>query len=155
MLHKNLVQIGTVNSHMPCHVSNPYGVRVIIFHVFPGLFAIGIGIVPGGFQGGVLHKGKQQQEIAQRAKLFSLGFLEGIQQTFHTVQQTLDIISRIMEHKGMGKNRLVQNLRAGFTVKSHPGITPGLVFICLIVGRFFWGNEESIPFFREWETPSF
>ena len=45
----------------------------------------------------------------------------------------------------IGKDSTGEQLGNFGSVKSDPGIAPGIVFVCLIVGDLHWRNEKSIP----------
>ena len=50
----------------------------------------------------------------------------------------------VPEDYRIGKDSVGEQLGNFSSVKSDPGIAPGIGFVCLIVGDLYWRNEKSI-----------
>ena len=51
----------------------------------------------------------------------------------------------VPEDYRIGKDSVGEQLGNFSSVKSDPGIAPGIGFVCLIVGDLHWRNEKGIP----------
>ena len=143
--HEDPVEIGPVNAGIAGHVGNPDGISIIVFQIFFGFLKIDLGGLLRGLRGLLFRKGKEQQEISGGGELVLRTLEKSFAEFFHLVREKRDRFRCfIPEDEGIGKNSPGENLRNRFSVKTHPGIAPGLALIRLIIRHLRRGNEKGI-----------
>ena len=144
--HKDPVKIRPVDTGIAGHVGNPDRIGIVVFQILFCFLKVDLGRLLRGFRGFLFHKGKEQQEVSGGRKLVLRTLEKSLAEPFHLFGEGDDGLWRLIpKGKGLGKNSAVEKLRNGFPVEPHPGIAPGILLICLIIGHFCRGNEKGIP----------
>lgn len=145
MLHKDPIEVGAVDAGVAGGVRNADRIGIIIFQVFFCFCKIlqrGLGI---RFRGCFLHERKKKQKMSGGSKQIGWILRKGFQQAQHLSGKGGNTFRiGVPEDYRIGKDSVGEQLGDFSSVKSDPGIAPGIGFVCLIVGDLYWRNEKSI-----------
>ena len=82
-LHKDFIQISTVNAHMAGNVGNLNVIGIIVVNIFPGSLQVLMCYLFPLFVRRILHAGQEKQKVACEPKLVFIRTLKRLQQKFY------------------------------------------------------------------------